>query len=111
MCSGPALPVRPAAGAAVGRVDGQVPVRLSRRTGHGARPGAHPPVRVRRAGRQTPSVGHAADAPAPAHGPRQVRDVPAADRHRRDRRFRGRPVAGKQQRRQSSSSDRTTEIG
>lgn len=94
--AGSTVAVRAPSGAAVGRVDGQVPVRLPRRTSDGARPGDHTPVRVRRTGRPAPSVRHVADAVAPAHGARQVRDVPAADRrHRRHRRFRGRPVAGK----------------
>lgn len=93
--SGSAVAVRAPIGATVGRVDGQVPVRLPRRTGNGSRPGDHAPVRVRRTGRPAPSVRHAADPVAPAHGARQVRDVPAADRHGRHRRFRGRPITGK----------------
>jgi len=93
--SGSAVAIRAQVGAIVGRVDGQVSLRLPRRTGNGPRPRNHAPVRVRRAVRPAPSVGHAADPVAPAHGARQVRDVPAADRNRRDRLLRGRPIAGK----------------
>lgn len=95
MLPGSVVPVRAPAGAAAGRVDRQIPVRLPRRTGHGARPGDYAPVRVRRTGRPAPSVGHATNAPTQADGARQVRDVPAADRHGRDRRLRQRPIAGK----------------
>lgn len=76
-------------------MDRQVPVRLPRRTGDGARTRDHAPVRVRRTGRPAPGLRDAADPVAPAHGARQVRDVPAADRHRRHRQLRRRPVAGK----------------
>jgi len=91
---GSAFAVRAPIGTTVGRVDGQVPVRLPRRTSDGARPGDHAPVRVRRTGRPTSGLRDAADAVTPTHGPRQVRDFPAADRHRRHSRIGRRPVAG-----------------
>lgn len=95
MFTGPTVAVRAQVGATVGRVDGQVSVRLSRRTSDGTRAGDHTPVRVGRAGRPTSGLGHVADTVASANGARQVRDFPAADRHRRHGRFRGRALVGK----------------
>lgn len=91
---GSAFAVRAQVGATVGRVDRQVPIRLSRRTSDDARPGDHSPVRIRGAGRPAPGVGHAPDAVAQAHGPRQVRDIPAANWHRHHRQRRRCLVAG-----------------
>lgn len=93
--SGSAVAVRAPVGAVVGRVDRQISVRLPRRTSNGARPGDHTPVRVRRASRPAPGLGHAADPVASTHRARQVRNVPAADRHRRHCQLRGRIVSGK----------------
>lgn len=92
---GSTVAVRAQVGATVGRVDGQVSVRLSRRTGHGTRARDYTPVRVGRASRPASSLGHVADTVASVNGARQVRDFPAADRHRRHSRFRGRALVGK----------------
>ena len=70
--AGTAAPLRAAARAAAGRVDGDLPLRLSGRAGDGPRQVHNAEGCQRRRGRETGGLGAAAKLAAQAHRPRAL---------------------------------------
>lgn len=80
--AGPTGQIRASLGAAAGRVDGDLPLRLQGRACDGPRESHHPEVCYDRSGYQKGGVHTAAEPAAPVNSAREVRGVPAESERR-----------------------------